>query len=196
MSNNKLDLFLKNQIENRISLKQSILRSKDFLSQLSKAIEITKKTLISGNKILIAGNGGSAADAQHFAGELVGRFNFDRPGLPALALTTDSSVMTAIVNDYDFESIFSRQIEALAKDSDLFFAISTSGRSNNIIKASKTAKSKNMKIIALTGYDATELDDYSDISIKVPSSLTPEIQEIHLMSYHLICHSIEEELFS
>jgi len=195
MNNNKLDLFLKNQIENRISLKQSILLSKDFLSQLSKAIELAKKTLISGNKILIAGNGGSAADAQHFAGELVGRFNFDRPGLPALALTTDTSVMTAIVNDYDFESIFSRQIDALAKDGDLFFAISTSGRSNNIIKASKTAKSKNMKIIALTGYDATKLDDYSDISIKVPSALTPEIQEIHLMSYHLICHSIEEELF-
>ena len=191
----KLQSFFKEQIENRISLKNTLLISEEFLSQLNEAIELTKNTIISGKKILIAGNGGSAADAQGFAGELVGRFNFDRPGLPAIALTTDTSVMTAIGNDYDFESIFSRQIDAIGQNDDLFFAISTSGRSKNIIKSSVSAKKKKMKIIAFTGAEKNKLYDYSDISIKVPSNLTPDIQEIHLMSYHLICHAIELDLF-
>ena len=150
----------------------------------------------SNRKIIVAGNGGSAADAQHFAGELVSRFNFDRPGLHAIALTTDTSVLTAIGNDYGFSQVFSRQIEAISKSEDIFFAISTSGNSKNIINAIKAAKKQNVTVIGLTGMKGGLMKSLCDYCICVPSNETPRIQESHLMIEHIICSIIESELFS
>jgi D-sedoheptulose 7-phosphate isomerase len=187
--------FISNEIEKRIALKNTILNSTDLVSKINESAHLCIKALKSGNKILLAGNGGSAADSQHIAGELVNRFNFDRPGLPALALTTDSSVLTSIANDYEFESIFSRQIESIGVSGDIFLAISTSGNSKNILKAVLAAKKMNIPIISLTGEGGGELLDHSDVLIAVPSNMTPDIQEIHIMISHLICTIIELEIF-
>jgi D-sedoheptulose 7-phosphate isomerase len=146
-------------------------------------------------KILIAGNGGSAADAQHFAGELVSRFNFDRPPLSAFALTTDTSVLTAIGNDYGYGEVFSRQIQAHGKSGDLFIAISTSGNSLNIINAIQTAKAMGLFVIGLTGLNGLRMKDMCDICFCAPSQSTPRIQECHLIFEHALCSSIEESLF-
>tara|TARA_B100001250_G_C19785214_1_gene783824 strand:- start:846 stop:1451 length:606 start_codon:yes stop_codon:yes gene_type:complete len=187
--------FISEEIEKRIALKNVILESTDLVSQINQSAQLCIDALKNGKKILLAGNGGSAADSQHIAGELVNRFNFDRPGLPAIALTTDSSVLTSIANDYEFESIFSRQIESIGVSGDIFFAISTSGNSKNILKAAITAKKINIPIISLTGIGGGELSKYSDILMEVPSDMTPDIQEIHIMIAHLICTIIELEIF-
>ena len=148
-----------------------------------------------GAKILIAGNGGSAADAQHFAGELVSRFDFDRPALAAIALTTDTSVLTAVGNDYGYEEVFSRQIQALGVADDLFIAISTSGNSSNILKALAQAKQQGLTTIGLTGRSGGMMKALCDICLCVPSDSTPRIQECHLVLEHALCACIEEDLF-
>ena len=148
-----------------------------------------------GCKILIAGNGGSAADAQHFAGELVSRFHFDRPALAALALTTDTSVLTSIGNDYGYEDIFSRQIQALGVAGDVFIAISTSGNSPNILKALVQARQQGLATIGLTGHSGGKMKTLCDVCICVPSDSTPRIQECHLVLEHTLCAFIESELF-
>ncbi len=147
-----------------------------------------------GNKVLLAGNGGSAADAQHLAGEFVSRFAFDRPGLPAFALTTDSSVMTAIGNDYGYEKLFARQIQAVGMAGDVFFGISTSGRSPNVIAALKEAKSKGLITVGLTGEGGGDMPPLCDHCIRVPSTETPKIQEAHIVIGHIIC-GLAERLF-
>lgn len=147
------------------------------------------------NKTILAGNGGSAADAQHFAAELVGRYGFDRASLPSLALTTDTSNLTAIGNDYGYDMVFSRQLEGMGTSGDIFFGISTSGNSQNIIKAFEVAKQKNIISIALTGRDGGEMSKIADYSIIVPSNSTPRIQESHLLIEHIICDIIEKEMF-
>ncbi len=187
--------FISDEIRKRIKLKEDILQSTDIVSQINESSFLCIQALKQGNKILLAGNGGSAGDSQHIAGELVNRFNFDRPALPAIALTTDTSVITAIANDYDYSSIFSRQIDAIGNPGDIFFAISTSGNSENIIKAAITAKKNEIPVISFTGESGGQLENYSDIVIKVPSQLTPDIQEIHIMIAHLICTIIELEMF-
>jgi D-sedoheptulose 7-phosphate isomerase len=141
---------------------------------------------------LIAGNGGSAADAQHFAGEIVGRFKKERKGYPAIALTTDASIITSWANDYDFNTIFSRQIEALGKEGDVFLGISTSGNSKNIIEAVKKAKEMGIFCICLLGKDGGELKNLTDLSIIIPSDNTPRIQECHIMIIHIICEELEK----
>ena len=146
-------------------------------------------------KILIAGNGGSAADAQHIAGELVSKFNFDRQGLPAIALTTDTSILTAIANDYGYENLFSRQIQALGYAGDIFIAYSTSGCSKNIIKALETAKDKQLVTIGMTGSIASPMHGLCDILLQAPSASTPKIQEVHLVLGHLLCGLIESTIF-
>jgi D-sedoheptulose 7-phosphate isomerase len=146
-------------------------------------------------KILIAGNGGSAADAQHFAGELVSRFYFDRPALAAIALTTDSSILTAIGNDYGYEDVFSRQIQALGQAGDLFVAISTSGNSANILKAISAAKAAGMVVVGLTGRSGGKMKSLCDICLCAPSDSTPRIQECHLIMEHALCAAIEQTLF-
>lgn len=163
---------------------------------ISEAAQAIVKIYHSGGKILIAGNGGSAADAQHLAAELMGRFRKERPGLPAIALTANSSNVTALANDYGYETVFSRQIEALAESKDLFFAISTSGNSSNIVKAAETAQKKGVTVIALTGKDGGNVSGFARICIRVPSSHVARIQEAHIAICHAICEAVEDELFA
>lgn len=148
-----------------------------------------------GKKILFAGNGGSAADSQHLAAELITRLQFDRPGLAAMALTTDTSTMTAISNDYAFERLFARQIECLGQAGDVFFAISTSGKSPNILRALETAQQKQLVTVGLTGMQAPQMALLCDHVINIPSTETPKIQECHIMFGHIICSLIESAIF-
>jgi len=151
--------------------------------------------LRNGNKILFAGNGGSAADAQHLAGELVSRFNYDRPGLAAFSLSTDTSVLTAIGNDYGYERLFARQIEAVGNAGDVFIGISTSGRSPNILNALRTARDKGLVTVGLTGRLGGDMPGLCDHCLRTPSDLTPRIQEGHISIGHTICYLIEQQLF-
>jgi D-sedoheptulose 7-phosphate isomerase len=153
------------------------------------------EALRKGNKILFAGNGGSAADAQHLAGELLSRFHYDRPGLPAFSLSTDTSVLTAIGNDYGYERLFARQIEAVGQAGDVFFAISTSGRSPNILNALRVARAKGIVCVGLTGRGGGELPVLCDHCLRTPSDSTPRIQEGHITMGHTICCLIEQQLF-
>jgi len=163
--------------------------------KLKKAIEVIYNALKNGNKILICGNGGSAADSQHFAAEIVGRFKLERNGLPAIALTTDTSILTAIGNDYGFDKIFERQVEALGKEGDVLVGISTSGNSENVIKAVNKAKEMGIYTIGLLGKGGGKLKDIVDLALIAPSNNTARIQECHLTIYHVICEEVEKRLF-
>jgi D-sedoheptulose 7-phosphate isomerase len=149
-----------------------------------------------GGKVLLAGNGGSAADAQHIAGELVSKLAFDRPALPAIALTVDTSVLTAIGNDYGFEKIFERQVAGLGQPDDVFIAISTSGRSPNIIKALQEARRKRIVCTGFTGLRGGDMSGLCEICLQIPSEETPKIQEGHIVSAHIVCGLIERALFA
>ena len=156
------------------------------------------RTLLNGGKILTCGNGGSAADAQHFSAELLNRFEKERPGLPAIALTTDSSTLTAIANDYSYEEVFSKQIRAIGNSSDLLLAISTSGSSGNILNAVRAAHERDMSVIGLTGRSGgkmAEIFNHTDIEIRAPSERTARIQEVHLLVIHCLCDFIDTQLF-
>jgi D-sedoheptulose 7-phosphate isomerase len=148
-----------------------------------------------GGKILLAGNGGSAADAQHIAGEFVSRFAFDRPGLPAIALTTDTSILTAIGNDYGYENLFARQVQALGNKGDIFIGYSTSGKSPNILKAFAEARGKGLLCIGLTGNRGGPMRDLCDLILEAPSAATPKIQEAHLVLGHILCGLVEVAMF-
>ncbi|MCT7909793.1 D-sedoheptulose 7-phosphate isomerase [Arcobacter lacus] len=161
---------------------------------LEEASKIAVETLKNGNKILLCGNGGSAADAQHFAAELTGRYKTERRGLPGIALTTDTSALTAIGNDYGYDRVFDRQVEALASKGDLLIGISTSGNSTNVINALKVAKELDCKTIGLTGRDGGKMNELCDINLVVPSNDTPRIQEMHILFEHTICQIIDNEL--
>ena len=165
-------------------------------NSIVRASEVISKSFKNAGKLLICGNGGSASDAQHLAAELVGRFRKDRIALPAIALNTDTSILTSISNDYSFEDIFTRQIEAIGNKNDILLAISTSGNSKNILNAAKYCLSKEIKVIALSGKSGGELESFCDISINVPSTITSNIQEMHIISLHLICTLIEELMFN
>jgi D-sedoheptulose 7-phosphate isomerase len=162
------------------------------LPEIVSAAEICLASIKNGGKILLCGNGGSAADSQHIAAELTGRFKKERIALAAIALTTDTSALTAIGNDYGFEYIFARQVEALAKEEDILIAISTSGNSKNVINAIEVAKKIGCKIITLTGKNGGKMKDLGDINIIIPSDDTPRIQEMHIMVGHMICAFIDE----
>ena len=165
------------------------------LSSIGRAANTCIDCMKRGGKILLAGNGGSAADAQHIAGELVSKFAFDRPGLPAIALTTDTSIMTAIGNDYGYERLFARQIQALGKKGDVFIGYSTSGRSANILHGFEEAQSRGLHLVGLTGNRGGPMRDMCDHLLEVPSADTPKIQEGHLVLGHILCGMIERELF-
>ncbi len=182
-------------IEASIAAKQSLLNSADLLSTVAKVSQILVEALRRGNKLLLFGNGGSAADAQHIAAELVGRFAFDRPALPALALSVNSSCVTAIGNDYGFDRVFSRQLEALARPGDVAFGISTSGNSPNVLLGLSTAKNLRLHAIALTGRTGGNLLKNVDHCICVPSDETPRIQECHILIGHIISELVEREIF-
>jgi D-sedoheptulose 7-phosphate isomerase len=163
---------------------------------IEKAVCAVGERLNSGRTLFIAGNGGSAAEAQHFAAELVGRYKRERRGYPAVALTTDTSVLTAISNDYDFEKIFSRQLEALARADDVFLGLSTSGNSKNILKAVEVARTRKLFVINLLGRDGGQLHGLGDIDIIVPSNDTARIQELHLCILHDLCERLDATLLS
>ena len=159
---------------------------------------IRYESLLNNGKILSCGNGGSAGDAQHFSAELVNRFEKERPALPALALTTDSSTLTAIANDYDYSQIFSKQIAALGQSGDILLAISTSGNSANVVEAINASHDREMSIVALTGKDGgpmAQLLNEQDIEIRIPSDRTARIQEVHLVVIHCLCDFIDTQLF-
>jgi D-sedoheptulose 7-phosphate isomerase len=162
--------------------------------EIQKACTVCFEALQKGHKILLAGNGGSAADAQHIAAELVGRFINHRKSLPALALTVDTSALTAISNDYGFEYVFARQLEGLGQKSDVFIGISTSGNSPNIIKAIEIAKHKDLKTIVLSGKNGGILRGVADVDIIVPSNITAHIQEMHILIGHIICGYIDQSV--
>lgn len=187
--------YIVNQISASIETKQKILEDEALL----QAIEAVGSTCVDlykrGKKTLLAGNGGSAADAQHIAAELVGRYGFDRPSIPSLALTTDSSNLTAIGNDYGYDQVFSRQLEGMGQEGDLFIGISTSGNSQNVINAFESAKAKGITTVALVGRDGGKMGAMADIALIVPSQATPRIQESHILIGHMICDIIEKELF-
>lgn len=165
------------------------------IGTLIAAADACVTALRRGNKLLFAGNGGSAADAQHLAGELVSRFAYDRPGLPAFALTTDSSVLTAIGNDYGYEKLFARQVEATGIAGDVFFGISTSGRSPNVLNALDAARARGLSTVGMTGRGGGNMPGRCDHLLRVPSDSTPRIQEGHIAIGHAICQIIEAELF-
>ena len=190
-----MENYIKNYIKNSILAKEQILSDADLLSLIEKTANLIVEAYNSGKKVLTAGNGGSAGDAQHIAAELVSKFMLDRPALNAIALTTNSSILTAVGNDYSAEYIFSRQIQAYGNSGDIFIAISTSGNSLNIINAIKEAKNRGMVVIGLVGSKKSKMDNLCDILLRVPSEQTPIIQESHIMMGHIICALAEKELF-
>jgi D-sedoheptulose 7-phosphate isomerase len=175
---------------------ETILLDTPFQENVLKIVNICIDSLNSSGKIIFCGNGGSAADSQHLAAELVSRFNFDRPALAAIALTTDTSALTAIGNDYGYERVFSRQLEAIGRQGDVLFGFSTSGRSKNILLAFQQAKKMNIKTVGMLGIDGRDIGKIADEQINIPSSYTPKIQEGHICIGHIICGVIEELMFS
>ena len=188
---------MQNNIESMIqeNIETNKLVSEKSLSQIEKAANLVIGALKNNKKILIAGNGGSAAMSSHIAAEFTGRYKLERRGLPAIALTTELAAITAIGNDYGFERIFERQIEALGNDGDILIILSTSGNSKNLIKAVELAKKLNIHVIGLLGKDGGKLKNTSSAEIIVPSNSTPRIQEAHLMILHIICEIVENKLF-
>jgi len=162
---------------------------------IAETVVLLSDALGSGNKLLVMGNGGSAADAQHFAAEIIGRFKLERAALPAIALTTDSSVLTAIGNDYGFDAVFSRQVEGLGRPGDVVFGISTSGNSPNVLAALAKARELGCKTVALLGRDGGSIKSVADLALIVPCTDTPRIQEGHLTIIHIICDLLEKRLF-
>ncbi len=192
---NNFEHDVKQLIEASIVVKQELLRSEDVLLAIAKTSEILIDALQKGNKALFFGNGGSAADAQHIAAELVGRFAFDRPALPALALSVNTSCVTAIGNDFGFEQVFSRQLEALARPGDVAIGISTSGNSANVIHALTTAKKIGLHTVCLTGRTGGRLRSEVDHCICAPSTEAPRIQECHILIGHIISEIVERQIF-
>lgn len=190
-----MEKLIQGHIEESYKTKIKILEDKKLIDVIKQVAQITIEAYKNGNKTLIAGNGGSAADAQHMAGEFVSRFYFDRPGLASVALTTDTSILTAIGNDYGYEKVFARQIQAQGSQGDVFFGISTSGNSPNIIAAIEECKQKGILTVGLVGEKSCKMDEICDYIIKVPSSETPRIQESHILIEHMICALVEEAIF-
>ena len=178
-----------------VALKQAVLADIGLMQSVADIGRLIIHAYESGRKLLIAGNGGSAADAQHIAAEFVGQFNFDRPGLPALALTTDSSVMTSISNDYGYDKAFRRQVEVHGNAGDVFLGISTSGNSDNIVEAMQAAQSQGLVTVGLTGQTGGKLAEWCNHCLCIPSTDTPRIQEVHMLIGHTLCALVERSMF-
>jgi D-sedoheptulose 7-phosphate isomerase len=188
--------IIKSSLEESALVNSEASVDKDMILALTKASNLLIETFSNKGKVLLAGNGGSAADCQHIAAEFIGRLNFDRDPLPAIALTSNTSNLTCIANDYGYEEIFTRQMHALADKNDSLIVYSTSGKSENIIKLVVEAKDKVKNIIALTGNYTEELSKYADVVISVKASKTTRIQEIHAIAGHIMCECVEETLFN
>jgi D-sedoheptulose 7-phosphate isomerase len=192
---NLLKAGIRSQIAETVQNLNAMSMDNALIELIGKVTAICVNTLKNGGKILFAGNGGSAADSQHLAAELVSRFHYDRPGLPAVALTTDTSLLTAIGNDYGFEYLFARQIEALGNRGDVFFGISTSGRSPNVLNALRTARQQELHTVGMTGSSGGQMPELCNYCLHVPSDSTPRIQEGHIVMGHAICCMIEQQMF-
>lgn len=187
--------YIREEVSKTLATLELLATDEGLLTEMEHVAKLCCDALRAGNKILLAGNGGSAADAQHLAGELVSRLNFDRPGLAAFALTTDTSVLTAIGNDYGYDCVFARQLNAVSVAGDVFIAISTSGRSRNIMRGLEEGRRKKLITVGFTGKTAGDMLPLCDHCIRVPSSETPKIQEGHIVIGHIICGLIEREIF-
>ncbi|WP_153100736.1 D-sedoheptulose 7-phosphate isomerase [Paraburkholderia hayleyella] len=190
---------IRQEISKAIDVLTAMRADEDLMIRVAGFAQTIVDTFKAGNKVLIAGNGGSAADAQHIAGEFVSRFNFDRPGLPAFALTTDTSALTAIGNDYGYEKVFARQVQAGGAKGDFFWGISTSGKSPNVLLAMEEARKKGMYVAGFTGAKSNAsnaMRDLCDVCIEVPALETPKIQEGHIVLGHIICGLVESSLFT
>lgn len=183
--------IIQGYVQNHIEIAQGLLVD---LPDIEGVAKVVVEALKGGNKLLVAGNGGSAADAHHFAAELVGRYKKERKALPAVSLDANPSAVTAISNDYAFEQVFARQIEALAKPGDVFFGISTSGNSKNILEAIKSARNHGCKVVGLTGKTGGEMAKVCDFLINIPAEDTPRVQEMHILVIHILSALIEDEL--
>lgn len=183
--------FIESLNENIQNIK-TLISDSELQSRIESAIKILTENVLQENPILICGNGGSAADAEHITGELVGRFLKERKAINAISLNSNSAAITAWSNDYEYESVFERQVEAHGKNGGVVFLISTSGNSENTLRAAKKAKEMKLKVISLTGESGGRLKDFSDVLLNVPSTKTPRIQEMHILIYHYICEEIEK----
>lgn len=193
-----VDLMARVQAQFEASIETKRRAAETLSAPLCAAIGAMCESLRAGGKILACGNGGSAGDAQHFAAELVGRFERERPGLAAVALTTDTSILTAVANDYDYTQIFSKQVEAIGRTGDVLFAISTSGNSANVIAAIEVAQARGIRVVAMTGKDGgriAKLLRQDDIELRVPAERTARIQEVHLLALHCLCDGIDTLLY-
>tara|TARA_B100000900_G_scaffold302699_1_gene261247 strand:+ start:459 stop:1046 length:588 start_codon:yes stop_codon:yes gene_type:complete len=190
-----IETLLTNSLEKSKKVINDSLNSREFIESLRKASELIIDTYNKNGKVLLAGNGGSAADSQHVCAEFVGRFNFDRPSLPAIALTTNTSNLTCISNDYGYEKVFSRQVHAFGTRNDTLIVYTTSGKSENILELIKEARPLVKSIIAMTGGEYSLLSKNCDVVISVNSDKTPKIQEVHAIAGHMICESVEYVLF-
>lgn len=187
--------YILDNIKESIEAKNRLYEDELLLDTICKVVDACIKAYKNGNKILVCGNGGSAADAQHMVGELVGRFNMERPGIPAISLNSNVVVMTAVCNDYDYDAIFEKQLVAMGNKGDILISISTSGNSANCMNAVSTAKDNGIITVGLTGASGGTMKEYCDYLINVPSDNTPRIQEMHILVIHLICGLIEQALF-
>ena len=185
----KTEEMIKSELEGHLATIQATFALE---TDIKKACETAVATLKAGGKILLCGNGGSAADAQHIAAELTGRYKTERGALAGIALTTDTSALTAIGNDYGYEFVFSRQLEALGREGDLLIAISTSGNSGNVVKALELARKIGIKTIGLSGRTGGAMNELCELNLVVPSNDTPRIQEMHIMIGHIICQAIDD----
>ena len=192
---NPVNDYINDEFDKSRKLVEAMAADVALRAQVLDVVARSVAALKRGNKILFAGNGGSAADAQHWAAELVSRFGYDRPGLPGIALTTDTSALTAIGNDYGFERVFARQLEALGRKGDVLFAISTSGNSKNILAVIESARKLDIDVIGFTGRRGGAMADRCTVCLRMPSDETPKIQEGHELLGHLICGLIEREMF-
>lgn len=187
-----MNKIIKERFEEHIAVAKLVMQS-DILEQIERISKVIKKALANGNKVLFCGNGGSAADSQHLAAEFVGRFQKERQGLPAIALTVDTSILTAVGNDYGFDKVFVRQVEALAKKGDVLIGISTSGNSGNVVQAVELAKQKGVYCVGMTAAGGGKLLQLCDECIAVPAKVTARAQEMHILIGHILCELVDGE---
>lgn len=187
---------MKKMIQDELQSHQETIEktAQSMVSAIDEAIGMVIDTLKSGGKVLLCGNGGSAADAQHIAAEFTGRYKSERRGLPAIALTTDTSALTAIGNDYGFDRVFDRQVEALANSGDLVIGISTSGNSANVVNAFEKARELGCRTVGMSGRDGGQMNEACDLNLVIPSDDTPRIQEMHMLIGHIICQGVDDTL--
>jgi len=183
---------IKDVLLESIQVKEELLRN--YVSQIKDIADLMIESLKKGGKVILCGNGGSAADAQHIAAEFIGRFKKDRSALAAISLTTNTSVLTSLANDYGYDVVFAKQVEALGQKNDIVVGISTSGKAKNVALALKQAKKQNLKTVALTGGDGGDIAKFAEVSFIVPSAVTARIQEAHITVGHIICELVEQEL--